>query len=303
MLALAYLVACSCNDDPLDSIDTDSFSYTAVDTDTKPVMSSGDTGDTDDGVNICADAEACWRFEEEFTMGSVEDLSTNNNTLLLEGGATIASPGRVLPEGIPNLGFLSLGGEPARAFRQVDNTNIVSFADGITFEALVSAAESGGDPPFIAADGNGDRIRTIAWLSDGTFALWLEEAENGDRSLVARLNYSGDSAGACGVEARAAIENRGPADPLCVSVTYANEELLVYVDGTQVANAVATAECGSAVGPAPSEARWVIGADGTSGVDEDSDHSWRGAIDEVRIMSGVPDDVLDDLRCAAGIMP
>ncbi len=318
MLLLAYLVACACNDDtdgntPVDvgTNDDDDKSPTAGSGESGTPTPSGFTGDTGTGAGSdpCEGALACWRFEGAGTEpNTVDDLSGNGNTLTLDGKAEVTGPAVVLPD-VENLGHLFVDGEPDRAFLVVDDTNLAELTGGFTLEMLIAPYESTG----FAADEQGDRIRYVAWLEDDLLSVRLQEDDVEvvdektkkkktvtQRSLVARVNYSEDEKGVdepglCGVEASAVVS----ATRACVSVTYGNDELVLFVNGKEVASTKYPGGC-ETIGPAAEGARFQVGADeSTSAVDDEKlpgDRTFRGDIDELILRAGPT--AAGDLRCS-----
>ena len=297
MMVLAWLIGCNGCGSTTDTdlvTDTPTDTGPATDTDSKDKKdgnndSAGSTGDTAD-VAICAGTEACWRFERATETGEVADISGNENTLILGGQATIAGPGRPIP-GADNQGVLDMDGEPDLASLTLGG-NLATFAGGLTLEALALADETTPWPE----DSEGDRIRYVAWFEDDAFSLRLEDDGAGNLQVRARANWNGDGSGDCAVEATGPISGT---ESWCLSATYADGELLVFVDGVQVGSAEVGGSCTDTGPVTPLAAgRFHVGADDTAGDGVAGDRTWRGKLDELRITAGALE--AGSLFCAQG---
>lgn len=292
MLLLSLLAACQCNE-PTTTYYTYTDTTDAVTTDKKYKkyeQSGGPTGDTSVPTE-CAGTLACWRFELPASKEGVEDLSGRGHLLTLGGAAEIVGPGPMLPGGVPNTGVLSLAGGADVAWLEVADTELAEFPSGLTLEALLRPSEK-----LFAADNQGDRVRTVVWLTDHLFSLQLSQDDKGANEIVARVGFDGEGAGTCGVEARGSFTRKK--EGACASVTYdADGTLRVFLNAVEVASATVPKGCTTpaGVGPAAKGARFQIGADSTVS-DAKADHTWRGQIDEVRIRSGAV--AAKDLVCA-----
>lgn len=251
---------------------------------TGSTASTAATGDTGEAVvrDPCEGTVACWRFEVALG-GETPDFSTNGHDLTLSGNLTLTDD--VPPTGGDNLRAMLFNGKPDALTYPLKGTSLETFSAGLTAELWLRP-----DQLPIPVDSVGGRIHYALWSNDDVIGVVLVSDPQGtETNLRVVLNASGGGAGACTVQATVPW-TKAEGEWACVSASYANEQLLVYLDGVLQATANAPAGCGSAVGPSD---LFHIGIDETLNLNGLWERGFTGAIDEVRFTEGaVPADAL-----------
>lgn len=220
------------------------------------------------------DLAAEWTFSE--TAGTVAaDTSGHAND------GTLVRAERVVAERGGAILFPSMPAPPAWVLVTAGpGTTFYEFDDGITLEAFIKPDVL--PPAGLTASG---RIRFILWADDDVFSMGLRANDPEQAILFGGINCGRSRSGLFDVTATVDFPHDRAAVFTHVALTFADGTLRLFIDGTQVAEALDAGDppCGSRVGPIGFRNLVQIGGDETTQLDPDTFRTFRGVIDDVRI--------------------
>ena len=223
-----------------------------------------------------ANPAAYWLLEEGSGMTAL-DSSENGNTGSITG-ATYTTDTPPLARGVNNSALLFDAKGDFVTIPAGGDTNLDSFASGITLEAFIKPLTLP-----IPPDDAEQRLKYIIWADDDAYSLSLVSDSDGNTFLQGGINFVDGNAVTCSQTVVAPFSNVRTGTFTHVALTYGSEVLRLYVDGLQVAQASTSSGCGSSVGPVGLRDVVRIGSDETAEGFPSRDRDFRGVIDEVRI--------------------